>query len=420
VAAIPSIFFRAATTGSTLTVTKPTGAIEGDVVFIFWFTDAGGLTPPAGWTQIGTTFNGSGTNRYHTYWRAIGDAEPASWVWTGTALQNYVCVAYVGVSTSLPYGNFLNEYISGSGTTPSVGPIDIAAGERAIAMVQPEGTPSFTPEAGWTERADSVGNHAAERDALTAATGETYDPTASGSDNYGCAILALRPNVTARRLYFDSTTAPAVSPSFDSSWDDSEDADRRVLRDAKGSSALTDKTGDEASATGNLDVLVRQYLIPTGAGYLTGAVKCQVRCLESSSSANMRAQCIIRSLNPDLSVIGIACAGNASTGTSSPTNELPTTTPANRRFPRLADSRHLTTTPTVEGGYLCVEIGVRAHQTSTTDFIATLRFGETATDFPEDDSTTADNCPWIEFTDGVVLAGESPSLMPGPYMRRAA
>jgi hypothetical protein len=60
----------------------------------------------------------------------------------------------------------------------------------------------------------------------------------------------------------------------------------------------------------------------------------------------------------------------------------------------------------IDGDYLCIEVGVRKNAASTTRTI-TFRYGDNdaSYDLPEDDTSTNDYCPWVEF---------SGTLAPGP------
>ena len=201
------------------------------------------------------------------------------------------------------------------------------------------------------------------------------------------------------RLYLPSSGAPAISPAFDAAWGDTEDADRIAAVSSPSNTAMTDKTCDEAVSTNPLNVLARQYIYgPLTAGWnVDGVVRGVIRCLESNSAADFRAQLKIR---------GVDSAGaNPSTlldvDTAALSNELGTSA-ASRLFPRNWANPLLTPwTVPAGGGYLVIEVGVRSVNSSTTNRTATFRFGDTTSnsDRTEDETATNDLRPWIEFSD---------------------
>src|SRR5512136_24601 len=77
-----------------ITVNKPTGTVDGDILFalICWY--GAGVTidsVPSGWTKLGENLNN--TDRYALYYK-VASGEDASWTWSFTAS------ARVGVTCS--------------------------------------------------------------------------------------------------------------------------------------------------------------------------------------------------------------------------------------------------------------------------------------------------------------------------------
>jgi len=200
------------------------------------------------------------------------------------------------------------------------------------------------------------------------------------------------------RLYFEGSDfgVPTVSPAFDAAWGDTEDAVRRWLSTVPMASVMVSQSGDEAIATSPLDVLVAQFTsAPVSAQTISGTVKGQIRASESNADADFRAQVVAWVVKPDGTSRGTLLAAD----TSALSSEM-TTTLTNRKYPLAAISpATLSSVVAVAGDRIVIEVGVRSHNTHTTNRSATLRFGTSATtDIAEDETTTADDRPWIELS----------------------
>jgi len=84
-----------------ITVNKPTGTVDGDILFCFLCVRA--VTPPtvdsvpSGWNLIATRLGATPNYRYYLYYK-IAAGEGASWVWsfTATGKVRAVCSCYMG------------------------------------------------------------------------------------------------------------------------------------------------------------------------------------------------------------------------------------------------------------------------------------------------------------------------------------
>lgn len=108
----PPVFHNAstqqtATAGSSRSVNRPTATVDGDLLIAYIsFSAASGaltITPPAGWTQIGTTQSvrdtALGISITTGVYAKIASSEPASWNWTtGTNFDSASasCLAFTG------------------------------------------------------------------------------------------------------------------------------------------------------------------------------------------------------------------------------------------------------------------------------------------------------------------------------------
>lgn len=206
------------------------------------------------------------------------------------------------------------------------------------------------------------------------------------------------------RFYLPSTTAAAVSPAFNISWDENASADRLKCVTTKIASAMTSKT--VAKGTGATRALVRQYVsdpiaaqtIYSDAAFLKG----QVRCLESAVNDNLDlVPCCVRIVSndgstyrsPDLLALGDYAA--ASEFATSLTNR------------KIADGETTSEVIASQGDRIVIEIGEK-NSAAGVSISGSFSFGDdSATDLPEDTTTTAANNPWVEVGNEINFIGDT-------------
>ena len=205
---------------ASLSVNRPTGVVENDVLVavVTWWTQT--LTPPTGWTQIGSTQSWShpdGTLYARVYYRVAGASEPSTYAWGLNATNDIACtiVAYSNVDTADPIAaNGAQTQTSASMTAPSVDAATTADMLLFLGAVGDDsaGTRTVTPPSGMTELADTtngttwIKSYAAHE--LLSASGATGTRTAtiSASARNAGFLVALRPSSTA-----GSNTSVSVS-----------------------------------------------------------------------------------------------------------------------------------------------------------------------------------------------------------------
>jgi hypothetical protein len=202
-----------ATTGATdtaasVTVNKPTGVVDNDVMlaFVSWWT--GTLTPPAGWTQVGTTesWAASGDTAKMAVYRKVASGEGASYTWTNSSSPNEIYVtirAFYNVDTTTPIDVFSQTSTTSQGTsvvgnsvtTTTTNTMLLFFGSRMNNGIN--GNP-ITPDGSMTEISDiNAGSgwtrHFVDEQAVAAsgATG-TRTATSTGNATYGAFMIALR------------------------------------------------------------------------------------------------------------------------------------------------------------------------------------------------------------------------------------
>ncbi len=81
-----------------ITVAKPTGTVNGDILFCLISCGAPTVdSVPSGWTLLGEYYNAGAYDRYYLYYK-IASSEPASWTWSfsTSVTVRAVCSCYTG------------------------------------------------------------------------------------------------------------------------------------------------------------------------------------------------------------------------------------------------------------------------------------------------------------------------------------
>lgn len=160
----------------------------------------------------------------------------------------------------------------------------------------------------------------------------------------------------------------------------------------------------------------RRYLSPAlAAQTISGTIKGQAKCVQTNSTDNYTLAVSVRLIKPDGTERSVLLAPTASDSTSVPP-EWPTTSDTNRRLLDASEnaSISLTSQDATEGDRLEVTLGLRRGSTSSAVLNIMDYILAGATDLPENDTTTAVNAPWIEFSDNITFAdGYEPWLIGG-------
>jgi hypothetical protein len=153
------------TAQSTLTINKPTGTVDGDVLVAFILaSDATFSSEPSGWTQVGSQLNVNAAAGSPTYARLrayvkAASGEPSDYAWGMSASDNHIG-AIVAVQ-----GADISSIVDASGTQanvtddltivlPSISPG--TAGDLLLACVAQANLTTFAPAGGMTERVDDA------------------------------------------------------------------------------------------------------------------------------------------------------------------------------------------------------------------------------------------------------------------------
>jgi hypothetical protein len=193
--------------GTSLTISKPAGVVNNDVL-IAAISYIGGttnsVTAPPGWTLVRRIDNDNTVGL--AIYRKIAANEGASYTWTLSLSESVSggIQAYAGVDTTTPIDVEAGQPtpFGTSHSTPSV--TTTGPNEMLVTSFMVNSTTTFTPPGGETERYDvASGDTTSEgNDQPQAAAGATGIKTATAGDvGVGAAhILALRPQAGGRTV----------------------------------------------------------------------------------------------------------------------------------------------------------------------------------------------------------------------------
>jgi len=202
------------------------------------------------------------------------------------------------------------------------------------------------------------------------------------------------------RLYLPSSGTAPISPAFDASWEATGAPTRLPLSTGKDEHSAVLSVAVAAILNvpaGAVDIAIAQFISAplSGNQTISGAIKGQIRALESSGTGDLDPQCVIRVLSNDGTTVRGTLIASDTSGLGHEFN----TALRNVKYPK-GGSTTPTSVNALDGDRLCIEVGYRKHESATTSRTGTLSFGDNAgTDLAEDETTTTANDPWFEFAD---------------------
>lgn len=214
----------------------------------------------------------------------------------------------------------------------------------------------------------------------------------------------------ATRFYLpssDKSSSLVVAPS--GSWGITTGYRRSRMVTTREGSSFASWSSSETSA-GNIDVCVAQFLsAPLKAQTITGTVKGILRALESLDDSDFCAQMIIRVVD----AIGTTFRGTLlAFDTSGLASEFDALTLTNRKFPLAWTSpgAALGSVDAIDFDRLVIEVGFRSYNATGDSRTGTLEVGDlSAIDLAEDETSTDQFSPWIEFSQDLVFMDDQSS-----------
>jgi MSHA biogenesis protein MshQ len=200
--------------GTSLTVARPPGTAEGDLLLALVSHQLGrhrSLAPPTGWTAVPNADRADGNNaRIHGWYKLSGPNEPASYTFTltGGSGQDIAggILAVSGASSASPInasGSQRNTTLSTSVTGPSI--TTSTGGTLLVFGGACNATATFTPPAGMSEEFDRATAGSSSRVATEVATAGVSSPGATGTRTAAASSPCRSVAVTI-------AVAPAASP----------------------------------------------------------------------------------------------------------------------------------------------------------------------------------------------------------------
>lgn len=214
----------------------------------------------------------------------------------------------------------------------------------------------------------------------------------------------------AIRFYLESSGTPGITPDFTTgAWDDTDGPQRYPATTMPDSTAMTTIGTEEGTNDVEASILQGQWSFPLpGTGTIAAQViKIQARFAEEMANNNVFMEWLIKVVASNGTTVRGYVIGSATTVQRDGT-ELATSL-TNR-----GDSTTGAEVAWQSGDYLVFEVGQGGDPFSSLNHDADMRIGTSAaSDLPEDDSTTTDLRPWVEFADlsfdEIPLAGNQPA-----------
>jgi len=205
---------------TTLTITKPAGVAQNDVMIasIAVGPNTATITPPAGWALVRRMDQASGTsNSLAVYSKLAGASEAASYDWTFSAGHTGAAGGIQAFSGADPTIEVENGQNTASGTSHATPSVTTALNNTMIITSHGVGaaTTTWTPPSGMSETVDANGGSAALETnyVLQAAAGasgaKSATATVAGTGN--AHILALRRVLGSFNAFETSTGAGSIS-----------------------------------------------------------------------------------------------------------------------------------------------------------------------------------------------------------------
>ncbi|MGH7313504.1 MAG: PQQ-binding-like beta-propeller repeat protein [Candidatus Rokuibacteriota bacterium] len=209
--------------GASLTVNKPTGTIQNDVMIasVAVRPHTVTITPPAGWTLVRRMDNANATaNALAVYRKLAAASEPASYTWTLSTHTGATAgiQSFAGVDTTTPI-DVENGQNTPNGTSHATPTVSTTMANTMLVTshgISNPGPNHWTPPTGMTEAFDDYGGMEAigGNYVVQAAAGPTGAKSAASavSDVGNAHILALRPYDTCAAVP-DVAYVAAAAPS---------------------------------------------------------------------------------------------------------------------------------------------------------------------------------------------------------------
>jgi len=188
--------------GTTLVITKPTGAISGDVMVaeVTVHTAGNSIAAPSGWNLVLRQDTGTALSTA-SYEKVATSSEPSSYTWTfstsGEASGGIG--SYIGVDTTTPVDARHAQYNNGVSNVDNAGVTTITANDMLVYAVGVIIPTAFTLPSGFTDEwyaatnSQTTSEMSQKIDSSTGATGTIHGTLPTGTYSSVTHLIALRP-----------------------------------------------------------------------------------------------------------------------------------------------------------------------------------------------------------------------------------
>jgi len=218
------------TSTTSVTVNTPSGVQAGHllVAHIAWESNSNLISSvPADWTQIFNATAGTRAIRHALYYKVATASEPTSYTWSLSSAVEAIgfIIAFSGVDTASPIGNYSNSTSTSSSTSHTAPAINIqAAGNWAIHCAATAYGTTYTPPSGYTERYDTRTGTGSANIAATLSTKEytavgstgNITATSANADYFVAALVELKAFIANRNGSFTISSTTSTSDSGNS------------------------------------------------------------------------------------------------------------------------------------------------------------------------------------------------------------
>jgi len=215
------------TSTPSVTVNTPSGVQAGHLLIahIVWESNSDLISSvPSGWTQIFNATAGTRVIRHALYYKIAASNEPSSYTWGLSSAVEAIgfIIAFSGVDTASPIGNYSNSTSTSSSASCTAPAINIqAAGNWAIHCAANAYGTTYTPPSGYVEEYDTRTGTGSSNISATLSTkeytaaGSTGDitATAANADYFVAALVELKAFISNRNGSFTISSTTSTSDS---------------------------------------------------------------------------------------------------------------------------------------------------------------------------------------------------------------
>lgn len=399
--------------GTALTLNVPTSTADGDFLTLAVSgcgTMVNAPATPAGWSIL-YPWTFSGTTLAMIVFYRFASSEPGSYAFTGMDAARWAGIMRCDTNVDPSSPQDVAQQVGSSTTVQAPNTAITPISDRTRVVGWECGVANAATTTTWSTATSGAAIDAVETSSAAAATNaamatasvgpvtpipvsQALTMTPSGTIARGLSVtVALRPK-----------TVP-ISPTPSGNWDITTGFFRLPTDTAKANTAANLFTSAAETSTSLRNILVAQYVSASlKAQDLAGLFTAMLFASESSASADMSVQVIVRVVNSSGVEQAVLFAGHSATLNAS--DLLPGREVGTSRSSKGLIEVPITPYTCANTDRLVVEIGLRAHNVSATSFTGSMRLGDdqTAVDAAiTDGGSSTTDLPWVELSNDLLF-----------------